>query len=102
MPEKIDIDKLKVVRCGLHLGTVKRNRFEPSHALSHAFALNAYLYKVETQLNSDELKKYMHGEVIKSCVSGWCVVSVDGLVIGWGKGSGGVIKNHYPKSLRTI
>ena len=44
----------------------------------------------------------MHGEVIKSCVSGWCVVSVDGLVIGWGKGSGGVIKNHYPKSLRTI
>ena len=102
LPEKIDIDKLKVVRCGLHLGTVKRNRFEPSHALSHAFALNAYLYKVETQLNSDELKKYMHGEVIKSCVSGWCVVSVDGLVIGWGKGSGGVIKNHYPKSLRTI
>ncbi len=27
---------LKLTRAGLHLGTVKKNRFEPSHALSHA------------------------------------------------------------------
>ena len=27
---------LKVLRCGLHLGTLKKNRFEPSHALALA------------------------------------------------------------------
>lgn len=30
-----DTKKLKVLRYGLHLGMLKKNRFEPSHALSH-------------------------------------------------------------------
>ncbi len=102
LPEAIDIDKLKIVRCGLHLGTVRKNRFEPSHALSHAFGIDMYINKVETQLNSNEIKRYMHGEIIESDITGWCVVATDGQAIGWGKGSGGIVKNHYPKALRTL
>ncbi|RXD25321.1 RNA methyltransferase, partial [Acinetobacter baumannii] len=30
----LTFDKLKVVRAGWHLGTFKKNRFEPSHALA--------------------------------------------------------------------
>lgn len=101
MPENINIDKLKVVRCGLHLGTVKRNRFEPAHALSHAFDLSAYKNKVVFSYQSEEIKKYMHGETIPGAEKGWCVVAADEFVLGWGKGSGGIIKNHYPKALRT-
>lgn len=101
MPEKINVDKLKVLRCGLHLGVVKRNRFEPAHALSHAFELEAYKNKAAYPCKSDEIKKYMHGETISGDEKGWCVVAADEIVIGWGKGSGGIIKNHYPKALRT-
>ena len=102
LPQYVDIDKLKVLRCGLHLGIVKRNRFEPSHALSHAFSESAYIYKVENPVESEAIKRYMHGETINSDVSGWCVIKADNYVIGWGKGSNGTVKNHYPKSLRTL
>lgn len=102
LPQYVDIDKLKVLRCGLHLGEVKRNRFEPSHALSHAFDEDVYINKVETLQNSEDIKKYMHGETLSSDVSGWCVIKTEKYIVGWGKGSNGIVKNHYPKHLRTI
>lgn len=100
MPEPLDIDKLRIVRCGLHLGTVKKNRFVPAHALSHALALPAYSSIVS--LGEEEVKKYLRGEVVPGDAKGWCVVSINGFGIGWGKTSGGMVKNHYPKGLRTV
>ena len=100
MPADLDTDKLRIVRCGLHLGTVKKNRFVPAHALSHAFDKNAYKNTVELEVSAPELKKYLRGEVIPGDAQGWCVITVNGSGIGWGKASGGMIKNHYPKGLR--
>ena len=31
---------------------------------------------------------------------GWLLIRYRGLILGWGKGSGGIIRNHYPKGLR--
>ena len=31
---------------------------------------------------------------------GWVLIAVEGFPLGWGKRSGGVVKNHYPKALR--
>jgi NOL1/NOP2/fmu family ribosome biogenesis protein len=31
---------------------------------------------------------------------GWALVTVDGFGLGWGKRTGGTVKNHYPKGLR--
>ena len=50
--------------------------------------------------DSREMAAYMHGDVVPSKKSGWCLVTVDGYSIGWGKGDGNVLKNHYPKGLR--
>jgi len=98
-PAGLDIEKIRVVRCGLHLGIVKKNRFEPSHAL--ALALKAEDVKnIDFSLGDEELYKYLHGEVIPCNKSGWCVVCVNGYCLGWGKASSGVLKNHYPKGLR--
>lgn len=101
-PEGIDLDGIKVLRCGLELGTIKKNRFEPSHAL--ALALNASELKSCVNLASDDerLMKYLSGDVIPCDLNGWCVVCVEGYGIGWGKCSGGMMKNHYPKGLRNI
>lgn len=102
LEEEIDIDKLKILRCGLLLGSAKKGRFEPSHALSHALNKESFKSFIDLDINSAELKKYMHGEVIGYSGSGWCVVGTDGYGIGWGKASGGTVKNHYPKQLRTL
>lgn len=102
LPEYVNLDKLKVLRCGLHLGVIKRNRFEPSHALSHVFPEDVYINKVEFPKDSNEIKGYMHGETVSSDISGWCVVKADEYVLGWGKASGQTVKNHYPKYLRTL
>ena len=37
-----------------------------------------------------------------TAADGWCAVCVDGFALGAGKVSGGRIKNHYPKGLRTV
>ena len=43
----------------------------------------------------------MSGDVINTGESrGWIIVGVEGVSLGWGKESGGVIKNRYPKGLR--
>lgn len=102
LPEQIDIDKLRVMRCGLHLGIIKRGRFEPAHALSHALNSENYINTVDFNIDSPELKKYMLGDVLNGSKNGWCVITVNGYPVGWGKCSGGTIKNHYPKALRLL
>ena len=102
LPEKIDLTGLKIMRCGLHLGTVKPNRLEPSHSLSHALDITAYKNVINLPCDSIDVKKYMHGDVINADNDGWCAVAADGYVIGWGKASAGTVKNHYPKGLRIL
>ena len=92
------LNRLKVLRPGLELGTVKKDRFEPAHAL--ALWLQECKNIHDLQSDSPEIAKYMHGETVPSDRKGWCLVRVDGYSIGWGKGDKTVLKNHYPKGLR--
>ncbi len=93
-----DIQKLKVLRPGLELGTVKKDRFEPAHAL--ALWLRDCGSVQSFGPDSAEMKAYLHGDVVPSAKKGWCLVKAGGYSIGWGKGDGKVLKNHYPKGLR--
>ena len=95
MPE---IGRLKVLRPGLELGTVKKGRFEPAHAL--ALWLKKCKNVQDYPAESPEMAKYIHGDVVPSGLRGWTLVTAGGYSIGWGKGDGNVLKNHYPKGLR--
>ena len=96
-----DTKKLKVLRCGLHLGTLKKNRFEPSHALSHYLHTNDVKFVEDLGINDERALEYLRGNTIKTDKSrGWVLVSIEGIPLGWGKESNGVLKNHYPKGLR--
>ena len=97
MPE---IGRLKVLRPGLELGTVKKGRFEPAHAL--ALWLKTCKTMQDFPADSKEMADYLHGNVVPSQVRGWTLVTADGYSIGWGKGDGRVLKNHYPKGLRRL
>ena len=93
-----DIRKLKVLRPGLELGTVKKDRFEPAHAL--ALWLDGCKNEESYGPESPEMAAYIHGDVVPSGKKGWCLVKAGDYSIGWGKGDGKVLKNHYPKGLR--
>ena len=93
-----DLTRLKVLRPGLELGTVKKDRFEPAHAL--ALWLSECRNVQSYAADSEEMARYIHGDVVPSEKKGWCLVKAEDYSIGWGKGDGRVLKNHYPKGLR--
>ena len=116
---------LKVLRPGLHLGTVKKNRFEPSHALALFLKKEQVVHALNLVCDGTAVRKYLEGQTLTigagcdvemahiitrggmaaeqenvSLPKGWCLVCVDGYSLGWGKAAGAVLKNHYPKGLR--
>ena len=93
-----ELNRLKVLRPGLELGTERKGRFEPAHAL--ALWLKTCAVTESLPPESPEMKAYLHGDVVPSGKKGWCLVQAGGYAIGWGKGDGSVLKNHYPKGLR--
>ena len=95
------LTKLKVLRPGLHLGTLKKNRFEPAHAL--ALSLSAEQVKQSYDLNVEEAQRFIGGQTFTvEQEKGWHLITVDGYSLGWGKAAGGIMKNHYPKGLRKF
>lgn len=95
-----DLRGIKVLRPGLELGELKKDRFEPAHAL--ALWLKDAGNVCELSADGEEIQRYLRGDVISGAQRGWCLITVDGYGIGWGKGDGKVLKNHYPKGLRRI
>jgi NOL1/NOP2/fmu family ribosome biogenesis protein len=96
-----DPGRLRVVRGGLWLGTVHRDRFEPSHSLAMALSAGEAADAVRLAPDDPAVDAYLRGEPIRGAGrKGWVLVTVDGFPLGWGKRVGDTIKNHYPKGLR--
>lgn len=103
MPEEMpDISGLKVLRPGLHLGTFKKNRLEPSHALALSMKRDRALRSADFDPEGDEIRGYLSGNTVSgySGENGWVLVCAGGYSLGWGKAASGIMKNHYPKGLR--
>lgn len=97
-----DLSHLRTVRPGLHLGTLKKNRFEPSHSL--ATALDAKTFKTVVSVSDEEYQHYRHGETLsrpdmkqKQTV----LLTNHDLGFALGRLVNGTIKNLYPKGLRV-
>ena len=87
--------------CGVTIGEIKKNYILPHHQFFMAMGKN-FKRKINLSADSDEIKKYLHGEEFDTdCENGWSVVTVDGCTLGGGKVVNGRAKNHYPKGLRT-
>lgn len=107
--EMPDLKGLKVLRPGLHMGTVKKNRFEPSHALALALLPEEAKRVYRMKADGEEAAAYLRGEAL-SCGTeswsggekGWVLMCAEDWSLGWSKLSGGCLKNHYPKGLRRM
>lgn len=99
MPSQMPpLHRLKVLRAGLELGTVKKDRFEPAHAL--ALWLSGCARTLSLPPDGPQIAAYLHGEALPCAERGWLLVKAGAYPIGWGKGDGSLLKNHYPKGLR--
>ena len=90
-------EKMTVIRYGLEIGEIKKDRFLPSHALSHFLSWDRNII-----LNEEDVKKYIHGDTL-SCdtsLSGYYIATYQGVALGFLKATQGTLKNFYPKGLR--
>ena len=99
-PALLPLTGIRVLRAGIHLGHLKGKVFAPDHALALSLPDPAVFPAVP--LTEEQAQVYLSGEVLTlpNAPSGYALVTHQGLSIGFVKGSGGQLKNHYPKGLR--
>ena len=109
-----DMSGLSVKRPGLQIVMTddkgKNTRLMPAHAL--AMYLRPDEAKKSYDMNDIEAVRFLNGESLQadierlkaglsgSCSDGWILMTYRGFSTGWGKKTGNIIKNHYPKGLR--
>ncbi len=97
------LNKLKLLRNGLHLGTLKKDRFEPNHSLALALNPNEVKRYISFDNNQKEIYDYLKGMTLESNnKKGYVLVCVNNISVGWGKDDLRFIKNLYPKGLRMM
>lgn len=94
--------KIKILRAGLCLGTFKKKRFEPDHAL--ALAVHPDETKQTFAIDDPaDWAAYIHGEALNTKADldkGFVLMTAGGNGVGWAKFVNGQLKNFYPKGLR--
>ncbi|MGT2911854.1 RsmF rRNA methyltransferase first C-terminal domain-containing protein [Streptococcus cameli] len=96
-----DLSTIRIARNGLHLGTFKKKRFEPSFALGLALKKEEVISTIS--LSEAEFYLYTAGHPItlsKPVPNGWYQILVNGNGLGFAKIASGILKNNFPKGLR--
>lgn len=96
-----DLSKVRIARNGLHLGTFKRKRFEPSFALGLTLHCQEVVRRVD--ISEEDFVRYAGGQTLSvspELPNGWYQVAVQGNGLGFAKIVSGTLKNTFPKGLR--
>ena len=92
---------LRIMRTGLLLGELKKNRFEPSQALAMVLKMSDYPDVINLPASDERVIKYLKGETLDlpefdgKTGDGWNLFCVDRYPLGWGKFKNGSLKNKY-------
>ncbi|MCF8565771.1 RsmF rRNA methyltransferase first C-terminal domain-containing protein [Alicyclobacillus tolerans] len=98
-PEGLSLAGLRVLRPGVCLASMVRDRFEPHHNL--AMAIHPSLARNHLDVDEQTARDYLSGNALPEADhSGFTWVNYGGLPLGWGKSVTGRTNNLYPKGLR--
>lgn len=103
--ESPNLKGLRLLRNGLLIGEIKKNRFEASHCLALAIKADEYSKRIDYNLDSIDVIKYLKGEtmeVSEELESGLYLICVEHYPLGWAKISGGILKNKYNPGWRWM
>ena len=94
------VSKGTAFACGVTIGEIRKNYIQPHHQFFMAMG-DKFIRKIELSPDSEEMRKYLHGEEFETdCEGGWAVITTGGCSVGGVKVVQGRAKNHYPKGLR--
>lgn len=106
MPEGLpNIKGLRILRQGLLLGEMKKQRFEPAQALANALQPGDYDKILRFTKDDNNAIRYLKCESIESEIDledGWYLVCVDDYPMGWMKAAKGHYKNKYLPGWRWV
>ena len=99
-PQFPELPKIRILRNGLYLGEVRKNRFIPSHSLALTLSKDDVKLSYDFDEDDEDIKRYLHGETLPSRGGkGYGVIFVDDQPLSFFKESH-EIKNLLPKGLR--
>lgn len=103
-----DLEGLRVIHPGWWFGSLKKDRFEPSHALAMGITSEIVSDTLDIRIEDSEgIASYLRGERLydrtnqrEKTQKRWVLITVEGFPLGWGRRVGEIIKNYYPRRLR--
>jgi NOL1/NOP2/sun family putative RNA methylase len=97
MPQGIPrLKGLRLLRTGLYLGDIKKNRFEPSQAFACSLTKEQFKNTIDLDIRDDNVIRYLKGETLQvDGASGWNLICVQGFPLGFGKKANKLLKNKY-------
>lgn len=103
LPEGLPaVEGLGLLRAGVELAYEKGKRLEPAHGVFVSREAGDCRSLVDFAPEDPALAAYLRGEEIDCECAGYTAVCVNGVTVGFGKASGGRLKNRYPKGLRNL
>lgn len=92
--------RLRYLRTGLWMGTIKKGRFEPSQAMAMVLKEELYANSLSFDREDHRVIRYLKGETLvlkegEGPRKGWCLVCVDGFGLGFARGNNMTLKNKY-------
>ena len=108
IPDVPDLRGLKFIRCGLYLGELKKNRFEPSVSLALALLPDDATSVIRLPASDPRLSAYLTGAPISirdeeaRGITGWTLLATDRYPLSFGKLVAGQLKNKYPAGWRIL
>jgi NOL1/NOP2/sun family putative RNA methylase len=102
LPDQLPSMKgLGEITAGVEAAKLLKNRLEPCHAIFMAAKSDECDSILDLRYNDPRLTAFLKGEQVEATgCSGWTAVAVEGVITGYGKVTGGILKNKYPKGLR--
>ncbi len=91
-----------ILRCGIYAGDIVKRRIEPAHSLFTTAEPSSLRRVLELGIEDIRTAMFLRGEEISCDLDkGYTAVAIEGMITGFGKCSGGRLKNKYPKGLRN-
>ena len=100
-----DLKGLRLMREGLLLGEIKKDRFEPSQALAMSLNINDFDNVYDMETDNPDVIRYLKCESIsvpESIKDGTVLVCAGGFPLGFGKLKNGNFKNKYLPGWRMM
>lgn len=102
VPQSAPQIKGDILRYGLLIGELRKNRLEPAHCLFNAAGVVPKRV-LNLTFNDERLYRFLKGEeIVVEGEKGYTAVWVENVPLGFGKCSGTRLTNRYPKGLRLF